>query len=138
MRIVTFDMLMQMIHQIRALTLSWGESDTVLYEGRSDNNMHDIDKDIHWYTAGQYLIVYIESYDSYSSYSYRLYRCSGNAVYDRRIVSDTALESDKGDSCTCLFNLEENMDQITKLYLQNADIWYADFEKTISGLISEE
>ena len=124
MGIIKFETIKQLV---RALALS-GQSDTVFYEGRSNDYMYDIDRDIHWNTEGQYLIVYIESYGSDNIYSYRIYRCCGDAVYDRRKVMDPALES---DDCTCLFDLEEREGEITSLYLQNTEIWYKDYEKNI-------
>ena len=134
MRTITFETIKRLVPEIRTLALA-GQSDTVLFEGRSDNYMHEIDKDIHWQTAGEFLIVYIESYGSDDSYSYRLYRCSGYAAYDRRTVLEPDIES---DDCTCLFNLEECWDEITYLYLYNPETWYEDYKKTVSGLLSEE
>lgn len=134
MQKITFEIIETLILHIRALALS-GQTDAVLYEGRSKKYMHDIDKDIHWKTAGQYLIVYIESYGSDNSYGYRLYRCAGDAVYDRRIITDPAFESDE---CTRIFNIEECGDEITCLHLYNTEIWYEDYKNTISGLLGEE
>ena len=132
MRDSTKEITRKLVPQIRDLALQ-GQADTVLFEGRSDNYMYDGQEDIYWQTAGQFLLVYIESFEE-DSYRYRLYRCSGEAWYDRRTVMSPALEN---DDFQCLFSYKETKDYKYLLYFHEGGIWYEDYEKAISGVFNE-
>jgi len=122
----------KLVPQIRDLALR-GQADCIWFEGRSDKYMYDGQEDIYWQTAGQYLLVYIESHGE-DSYSYRLYRCSREAWYDRRTVLNPALEN---DDFQCLFSYKETREYKYLLYFHEGGIWYEDYEKVISDLFNE-
>ena len=96
--------------------------------------MYDAGEDIYWQTIGQFLLVYIESFGE-DSYSYRLYRCSGEAWYDRRIVLNPALEN---DDCRCMFSCRETKDSKHLLFLHKGGIWYEDYETTVADHIIDK
>ena len=132
MRATTNGITKKLILQIRDLSLQ-GQADTVWFEGRSDKNMFDAGEDIYWQTAGKFLLVYIESFGE-DSYSYRLYRCSGEAWYDRRIVLNPALEN---EDCRCLLEYIEHYDRDNLVRFDNDEQWLCEFEKTVAGIASE-
>ena len=121
-----------LIPQIRDLALQ-GQSDTVWFEGRSDKYIYDAGEDIYWQTLGRYLLIYIESLGE-NSYSYRLYRCLGEAWYDRRTVLNPALES---EDYRCLFSFRETKDNKQLIYLHDDGIWYEDYERAVSDMFNE-
>lgn len=122
----------RLIPQIRDLALQ-GQADTVWFEGRSDKYMYDAGEDIYWQTLGRYLLIYVESLGE-NSYSYRLYRCSGEAWYDRRTVLNPALEN---EDCRCLFSFMETKEHKQLMYLHEDGIWYEDYEQAISDMLNE-
>lgn len=132
MRATTNGITKKLILQIRDLSLQ-GQADTVWFEGRSDKNMFDAGEDIYWQTAGKFLLVYIESFGE-DSYSYRLYRCSGEAWYDRRIVLNPALEN---EDCRCLLDYIEHYNRDNLVRFDNDEQWLCEFEKTVAGIASE-
>lgn len=129
---ITKEITKKLIMQIRDIALQ-GQADTVWYEGRSDKYMYDAGEDIYWQASGQYLLVYIESFGK-DSYSYRLYRCSGEARYDRRTVMNPALES---EDCRCLFSFREDRENKYLLYFHKDEAWYEAFEKDIGDFIND-
>ena len=132
MRATTNGITKKLILQIRDLSLQ-GQADTVWFEGRSDKNMFDAGEDIYWQTAGKFLLVYIESFGE-DSYSYRLYRCSGEACYDRRIVLNPALEN---EDCRCLLDYIEHYNRDNLVRFDNDEQWLCEFEKPVAGIASE-
>ena len=77
--------------------------------------------------------MYIESLDE-DGYSYRLYRCSREAWYDRRTVLNPALEN---EDCRCLLEYIEHYDRDNLVRFDNDEQWLCEFEKTVAGIASE-
>ena len=132
MRDATKEITRKLVPQIRYLALQ-GQPDTVSVEGRSDKYLYDAGENIFWQTAGRFLIVYIESLDE-DGYSYRLYRCSRKAWYDRRTVLNPALEN---EDCSCLLEYIEHYDRDNLVSFDNDEQWLYEFEKTVAGIASE-
>lgn len=119
----------KLVAKIRALALSGlAETETYMYGSTSDKYMHDGDVTVYYQPVRQFLPVYIEAYGSSNSYCYRLYRCSGAAVYNRKIVLDPELEN---DDFRCVFNYEENSDHEGELCSIESGNWIREFEETI-------
>lgn len=124
--------IVKLIQWIRDLALQ-GQTDNVWFEGRSDKYMYDAVEDIYWQTIGQFLLVYTESLED-DSYSYRLYRCLGEAWYDRKTVMNSAHEN---DDYRCLFRYLESGEDKTTPYIFDSGQWYEEFENVITNYINE-
>ena len=77
--------------------------------------------------------MYIESLDE-AGYSYRLYRCSREAWYDRRTVLNPALEN---EDCRCLLEYIEHYDRDNLVRFDNDKKKKKKKKKTVAGIASE-
>lgn len=120
----------KLIADIRAVALS-GQAEIYMYGSSSDKYMHDVDITVYYQPVRQFLPVYIETYGSTDGYCYRLFQCSGEAVYDQKIVLDPELEN---DDFRCVFNYLEDSDHEGVLCSIESGNWSVEFEETIKSL----
>lgn len=113
--------------QIRQIALT-GQTDTSIYEGRSDEFIYDAEIDIHWQLMRPFLLVYIESYGKDTGYYYRIYRCAESVTYDRRTILDQKFEN---DDCYCLFDYMEDYDRRELVRIDNDGGWIDEFEEAL-------
>lgn len=118
-----------LIAVIRARALS-GQEETLLFGNHSEEYMYDGDMYIHWQSVGKFLAVYIEENGSGNRNCYRLYKCSKDAIYDRKLVLNYALER---DDYKCVFSFEEDCDHEDRLCCFENGSWYSEFEKEMSA-----